>query len=450
MKSFLQIAVPLVLVGGVVGVIAYMTQNTTRTPKLPQIDGTGGIQPTVGELITFDEEVVDLENIRPIEVEDGSDQHKDFWCHTNQSKDVLLGLWFKSCGCASVDFGSFDISEDSWDSVLASPTPLALCRLMNAVKFEALGEVKHNTYSKVQPRPAGKPPLPYVIRLNWHVKTPQNPDSAQKIGIQLNATFEAGSPQQLTKEVGYKVVAPIGFWPYRLDLGDLSPGGQAKADCIVWSQTRDRLDFTARITAAHDSKESEPCAEISPPVRLTDKELAELPQLVAPESKDKPRPRSAYRFQVTLHERHGENQLEMGPLVRRLIIKFQRTSDGEQSLQDRRETFAAFIRGEVSVLNGDDVGRVNLGTFKFDRAQRTDVRLGSTDPKLELELESCSLEKTRVNLSEPMMVDGRREWVMRIDIQPSALLGPFEHYVVLKVKGTARKMRIPVRGNAER
>src|SRR5262245_53060082 len=99
MKSFLQIAIPVLLVAAVVGVIAYTTANTARSPKLPEIP-TGQSKPSQGDAIAFDEDVTELENSRPMEVEYPSRQHKDYWIHATQDRDAMIGLWHKSCGCA--------------------------------------------------------------------------------------------------------------------------------------------------------------------------------------------------------------------------------------------------------------------------------------------------------------------------------------------------------------
>src|SRR5262245_28924970 len=122
MRSFLKVAVPIAMIGAVVAVIAYMTQNTARNPtKLDVINPSP--TPSVGDLITFDQDVQSVEDVRPdnrpMEVEFQSHQHKDFWFHTTQEKDVMLGLWYKSCGCADVQVGSFDLSESELEGLAA-------------------------------------------------------------------------------------------------------------------------------------------------------------------------------------------------------------------------------------------------------------------------------------------------------------------------------------------
>jgi len=451
MKSFLQIAVPVLLVAGVVGVIAYTTANTARSPKLPEIQ-IGQTKQSQGDAIAFDDDPTETDNARPMEVEYPSHQHKDFWFHAAQDRDAMIGLWHKSCGCANVELGSFNLSDAEWEEIAATPSPAALCRLMNTLTFDKLPETQRNQHATIKAAAPGKTPKPYVLRVNWDVKPAQDANSVSRLGVQVNVNLAGGTPQIVDRTIPFVIVSASGVWPISLDIGDLNPGGRVTKEVVVWSQTRDRLEFTARVTASGDAKANEPCAVIGPPRKLTEPEVAEFArQLTGPDPKIKLKPHCAYRFPVTLHERLGENQLEMGPLARRLIIKFQKVSLEEEPLADLKTNFAAYVSGEVRVLNGDEVGRVDFGTFKFDRVRQLDVRLGSTDPKLELEVESCSHEKMHVRLSDPMVVEGRREWVMHIDIEPNALLGKIVEQVVLRVKGNPnRKLRIPINGNAER
>src|SRR5262249_23617108 len=123
----------------------------------------------------------------------------------------------------------------------------------------------------------------------------------------------------------------------------------------------------------------------------------------------------------------------------------------EDALPELRSTIAAYVRGEVNVLSGDDVGRVSLGTFRFDRQQKLDVRLASPDPTLGLEVDSCTHEKMHIKLDDPKTIDGRREWVMHVELEPSSLIGDFTHYILLRVKDKpGRKLRIPINGSAGR
>lgn len=449
MKSFMQVGVPVIVLMGVVAVVAFMTQHTAHQP-LPTI-GDDTPAPLEGEPITFAEGEINIDN-KPVEVEYHSHPHRDYWFYTTQERDAMVALWYKSCGCADVDIGTFDLGQTEYEAIASNPTPAALCRLLDAVSFKKMKEVKHNESDTILATKPGRKPWPYILRINWEVKkSPAEAKDKQLIHVELNATLrDSLAPVKYSRDIEYVIVPATGFWPGNVDLGDIGPGGLGARDCIIWSPTRDRLSFTARVTAAHDGKESEPCAEISDPVKLTPEEMAALPRTMGHEML-KIQPKSAYKFRVTLHERRGDTQLEMGPLTRRLVVKFI-TPAGEENLNSVSPSVSALVRGEVSVLNGDDVGRVNLGTFKFDRARTVDVKLGSPDPKLELEIENISNDKLHVSfVGAPTNIDGRREWTMRVELEANAGIGPFGANVMLRVKNNpGRRLRIPVSGSAER
>jgi hypothetical protein len=450
MKSFFQILVPVALLMAVVAVVAYMTANTSRT-LIPEAQKPPEPAPTQGDLISWDDEGSEVDP-RPIEVESPSHPHKDFWFHTNQSGDVRLGLWYKSCGCANIHFGVSNLSDEEWESIAAAPSLGSVCRLLESMEFAPMKETKKNEHEIIRAARQGKTPRPYVLRLNWEVnKSPTEAPGDLKLHIEVNSTLEAGAPQVAERNITYTIVPAVSWVPGTLDIGDISPGGKGTRDLIVWSPTRDRLDFTAHVTAADDKRLSEPCAEISEAQRLTDQELAELPKSLGPDMK-KFRAKSAYRIRVTVHERRGGHQLEIGPMTRALVISV-KSGPGEEPLRDKKVQFAALVRGDVSVLNGDDVGRVNFGTFKFDRPRSVEVRLGSIDPKLDLELESTSDPHVHATfVGEPKNVDGRREWSLRVELDANTVLGEFARQIILKVKGGSevRRLRIPVGGNAER
>src|SRR5262245_25711355 len=120
MKTLTHIVLPIAILMGIVGVVAYITQHTkTDAPKLPS--GADQMGEKKGPAIVFDDRIT-LENLdsRPVEVEYLGHGHKDFWFHTAQEKDVRLGLIRKSCTCSDVDLGRFDVSDAEWDDIIAS------------------------------------------------------------------------------------------------------------------------------------------------------------------------------------------------------------------------------------------------------------------------------------------------------------------------------------------
>jgi hypothetical protein len=467
MKTLTHVVLPLAILMAIVGVVGYITQNTSRSPDLPGRTKPAD-NPTTGDALTFDDPV-DLD-ARAREVEFQSHNTKDFWFHSNQEKPLELSLEHKSCTCTDVFIGTFAVSDAEWQDMTAGWNTASrgnewklpsetlsltnLCRLVGALEFTPLFNMRESK-GKGLPLPAtapGKTPRPYLLRMNWEAKKlPQEMQTAEQLSVKLGALVE-GAPAmaRFDKDFSYVVVPSVGFFPPSVDLGEISANGSRSLDCIVWSVTRDHLSFKARMLGIDGNYRGEPCAEISEPVEMP---LAERERLPASFGKEfaKTHFRSAYRFTLILHEHRGDDQLEIGPLSRQMVISFT-TGRGEAALEDLKPTASALVRGPIRVLTGDDRGKVYLGTYKFDRGKTIFVRLAADDPKMELTKDTVS-DNLVVTIGAPTIVDERKEWEMKVEMKPNGILGdlPASTMIVLKTVGpNPRRLRIPVTGKADR
>lgn len=459
MKSFLQVAVPLGILMVVIGVIAFVTQNTARPPKAPDLSAPDN--PAESAPLVFQLDPAQLTNDKTLQVEFLSHHYKDFWFHNEHQEDVRVALDRKSCSCTDAEIGQFGLSHEEWKELKEAPTLSGVLRLVSTAKFTQLGNADAKEYQTIPGTPVGKEPLPYILRMNWHAKqSPRADGNPEKINVQILAQVGKGPFVQIHREVSYQVLLPVALWPFEVDLGEITPNGYRTQTFHVWSFTRDRIQFTPRLSGANGFKTVEPCAEFSTPVELTPQELKLLPTQLGPQFEKMKTPRVAYRFELKLHENKGEHQLELGPMTRRLQVSFQ-TADDEQVIRDSRATVHALVLGDINVLSGDANGRISIGNFKYDRSKQVVVRLGAHNPELGLEVESTNDPKVKAELRPPQIVGGQKEWELVVTIEPRYLLGELQPganddsrpstLVTLQIKGpNPRRLRIPIDGKAER
>ncbi len=462
MKSLTHIVLPIVILMGVVGVVAYMTQNTKRTVT-NTTDTTPAVTPTQTtsvKLIKFIEPdaVVSPEDEFPTEVEYPSKNHKDYPFYSTQSDSIRLTADFQSCKCTTVELGTLAMADDELSELERHPSLTGYCRLVNAMntmKFAPLpsGADDKEPGTLIPGAPPGKLKRPYILRIVWEAKNPPDPTGRTdalkvRIGARLDGTNVKST---VDRSIPFVVVPSAAAMPQTIEIGELNTAGKRSIDCYIFSGTRDHLSFKARLAGADGGDSVEPCADVSTPVELTAEERKQLPDVF--EKKISAAIfRCAYRFSLTLHEHRGDNQLEIGPLSRRLVVTFD-TPPGEEPIEDMRILTTALVRGSIRVLNGDERDRIPLGIYKFDRGASTIVRIGSDDAKLDLVVEHTSDPKLKATLRPPTIVEGRKEWEMLVEMEPNAFVGPLPNSTLIMLKTVGknpRRIRIPVTGKADR
>ncbi len=461
MKTLTHIVLPIVILMAVVGVVAYITQNTQRSSSFKPDSGvqpSAPSAPPVEYISFFGEELPalnesDLEERRPEEIEHPSTNHRDYFFYSKQPTDFRLS-YIKNCKCTNLEIGMLPMSDEELAALDAHPNLTkfsGLAAAMSSMKFEPLPEGDDNQVSGtiIHGSPPGKLKRPYVLRVAWKSQSPADPLSkADTIQVKLFARGE-GSPLPTKTDIYIKsiVVPSAGFYPPNFDLGELTTGGTQSAECYVFSGTRDRLSVKLTLAGADGPGSVEPCAEISPCVPLTREELEKLPQMLGKDFAAA-KFRCAYRFTITLHEQRGNDVLELGPLDRRLTADFDQKEINPGTLHVK-----ALVRGGVRLLNGDSRDRIPLHVFKSARGTAARVRLRADDPKLEIAVERTGDSKLKATLGSPVVIDGRKEWDLDVVVEPNALVGiiPETAVVILKTVGPhPRHMRIPLAGIAER
>ena len=153
---------------------------------------------------------------------------------------------------------------------------------------------------------------------------------------------------------------------------DLTAGGQERKVAFnCWSATRPSFPLKVR------EESGSPCfaCEAKPlnaaeweklAIENRDRSVGDWPKpSTSPEEREKltkeltGRVLFGYRVTVTVHERQGEQQLDLGPFRRRIYLQA-----GPADKEKAVVMLEGMVRGEVTFLNPDDKDRIDLGYFR--------------------------------------------------------------------------------------
>jgi hypothetical protein len=452
MKALQVVLTVAVLVGVVFG-LTYLMQFA-RSPVEPQLSKTG-LLPTAPPL-RFPERIAvwDPEDANySAEFESGPKGvgHYDFWASNANAKPVSVSLILKSCTCANVQLGLVPAAEwanaQSREAALA--TALGVVQAPQLAGLVVMPPLVNSIPWKPLTRDPNRPPVPEsvpaadptagpqiaVFRLGWEPREPKQ----MRLTAELQHQFD-NNLETTTLEVPVAIVTPLMVSTPNLNVGELGYGERRDAKLYVWSATRPAL--TVRVEdVLHD-----PCVEIGPPVPLTEQERRDVPRALvrAAQIPQASHMRCGYAVQVTIHERRGDNQLDLGPFSRKLLVNG--GTDEEQSV-----LLTGTVRGRIQVGDKADRDRVDLGTFKAVRAVERNIVITSDDPTVRLELAQKHPESMQVELKEQPGGFGQKRWKMRVEAGPNMFSGllPQDTAIYLQILGDPpRRIRIPVVGNA--
>jgi hypothetical protein len=449
MKTFTHVVLPIGIVVVLVGVVAYVTSYTSRPPttNTTPTDPEGPIVIPVERHIIFDDPLVS-DDPKTILVEYKSkNNRKDFWFHNPLAQPVQICVKYKSCTCSELKIGTVGLTDAEWDALLKYPSLTGWCKLAESVTFAPLPDKDNKEKARISVLPA----KPYLLRLEWEAKKQPYEVEPDSLRVEVQAEVPNGAINYYERRVSFSVRPVIEFYPLKVDVGDVVADGSRSVEFFVWSETRDQLRIRPRVIARGENSPDEPCGEISVPIEMPPKQLFEI---LGPweQAFASLRIKCGYRLTVTVHERRGDKQLEMGPLERMINFAFD-TDSGETKIDDVKIPLIGLVKGEVRLLNGDDQDRIKLGAYKYDRGKKTTAILGANDPRVELELEKTTSPKLKARLLDPELIDGRRQWKLEVEMEPNAMLGELGASVIitLRTKGpNPRLLRLPVSGRAER
>jgi hypothetical protein len=154
-------------------------------------------------------------------------------------------------------------------------------------------------------------------------------------------------------------------------------------------------------------------------------------------------PLCAYRFLFTVHEQMEDQQLDLGPFQRTLLLK---SGPGIDELQ---VPITGLVRSDIKIVGGDDKDRIPLGSFQIKRGARKTVVV-QAPANVKLSYERVTTEALKVQLDKGEERDGQCTWKLTVEVRPNSWASELSNVsVVLKLDGpTPRLLYIPVTGNA--
>jgi hypothetical protein len=445
MKWINQVALLLLVVAGVGG-LTFMTQYTRTPVETSRASRKNDDGPKYA--LRVPEKVAVWDPADPLyaaEFERHSKGHYDFWVSNTNDQPVDVRLHAKGCTCSEVQVGV--IPADAWanwqatvaaldvlGNVVGGPNlaaPLAVSSLPGKVQWKTLepGSTDPDQMARVPPADGRAGPQIAVLRLKWETKEPQP--------MRLTATIDhhVGTVTESTVfEVPIQVVPPFITSTVTVSVGDLSYNDIRETGFYCWTSTRPRLDLTV-VEVPND-----PCVDVGPARLLSPAETAELPKMF-PQANF--RPTCGYFIPVKVYERREGNQLDLGPLARKIEVK---SGANEQSVV----MIQGMVRGSVR-LDESERDRIDLGNFSGARGTDKAVTLTATEAELRIKVESATPDALDVELKETSSGFGRKQWKLTVIVPPNKLAGvlPQNSAVILVTETTPpRRIRVPVVGNA--
>lgn len=457
MKSTIQYGLLLALVVGAVFGLTFFRQNTRSPVEKPVLDGGLG-RKYDGPPLYVRQKTAEWDRDDPqyaAELEKGGNGAYDFWVSNAHSEPVIASLFSKSCVCTEVDIGVIPVADiAAWrkrstdliavnlaTNLFGAPnlTAVLTCdQLARKPQWSTIfAREKDPTASSVY-IPAADPtagPQLAVVRMKWDGREVKAQVLTAIIQHRLGDQFET-----TRFEVPVNIVPAVMISSPAVAVGEMNFNDRREQVIYCWSATRDSFTVTVEEKSPH------PCIVVGAPRQLESAERLEATKnlraagLIGPT-----RMRCAYAIPVTVYERTGGSQLDLGPFMRRIALRSS-TSPDEAIL-----VVQGMVRGNIEIGEDADRDRVNLGGFRADRPHEKDVEVRAKDADVQLRFKSASPDFLNVTLTETSGGSAFRRWKLHVEIdadRASGFLPPNSAIYLETVSNPPRAIRIPVVGNA--
>jgi hypothetical protein len=473
MKSIIRVALPILLVAGLVFGITFiwMYSSGDQGPEMSQgKDGGKGAEQALkffSRTAAASKPDVTPKHLQYWESESevGAPGHFEFLCQNRHSNPVTVRVPRTNCQCAGAELAV--IPPDAYQEYLVHsavalgpfcPAPGPLAALAHAGLDRRLtwgplmkGEDRHD-----QTVPAADPnsgPQFAFVKLAWTGKGEPGP---KFIAADLYASIGDGTPSHTELGVETNVVPAFdmlkrdgAMWGTgrEVTVGDLHENGVYKQTVYFGSATRPVLVMSI------EGEVNDPCITWSEPVPASDQELLSLREFISRGEHPMRRIKTLYKTEVTVRERlevdtEGKKelrQLDLGAFERKYTATA--ANAGNWALRVRGR-----VLGDVTFPTGAENGRIELGTsFPADQDRTRDVSILADRPGLDLTLVDAETVpnylKAKLDLVE--QIGGRNRYRLRVTVPKNTLFGalPENSVIVLKTNSTVpRRLRLPVRG----
>lgn len=329
--------------------------------------------------------------------------HHAFRYKSKVDKETKVGINWKNCKCASVEIC---VAPEGW----AALPEAELVKKAEDPTLQWTPLNKDDTGFLIPAKAVG------WVRIGW--KADKSGDERFTADLWL---YEPDSG------LGFPLEIPVSFiealrvrWEEDQDKIDkidpyvdrLSPGDQREAKVLIWSCTRDKFTVEPAPTRP------DPCVTSGPPTPLTAEELDRLTQVQGRKAL------SGYRVVITVRERVGDQQLDLGPFRREVVWKSNAVKD------PFRVHVQGIVLGEVTafVAGKPDDPRLDMGAVNPDRPLQHKIRFETENPQVELTLDDRTTDFLKVEMLDgkegktETFGDGsvRKTWTVYVSYRPES------------------------------
>ncbi len=369
--------------------------------------------------------------------------HYDFEFLNPGDAPVVVGLDHKTCQCASIEGYVLNTADYArYQKLKAKADPATRSRQTPNEGFPAKPLVEEDKEGMVVPaRTHG------IIRLFWVGRERRDP-AHLRLSIRLWVSPQGKyAERQLTSlQVTIAYVKPVRFFPERLKIGAVSPDNPTVSEVLhCWSATR---DLDVRVAKNLD----DPRFVVQVKKLETDQEREKLGEDLRAQN-IYTHVRSAYRIEVTVHEQKEGKQLDLGQFRRPLDFDIKGNGD---KLPYTPPWVVGRVLGDVKVGTLEDDGAIDLKYIRTDQSTRASGKIWAK-PGMEFEYAGFQPPVLNLKVEQPRRLPKEslpnwQAWEIRMTIPAGLEPGPLpeESGIVLRVKGSDRKIRIPLIGSAGR
>jgi hypothetical protein len=355
-----------------------------------------------------------------------------------------MGVERADCDCSHAEICL--LPKAQWDAVDAqlTETPWAIPVLDPAPEWREFSKGDHDGF-KVPADGQG------LLKIGW--KGRKSPGEPLKIHLLFYSQPEGSNRDRQIDHIFVPVVmaAPLQFEPLKQSVGYIGPGESRTAEFYCWSPTRDARE----LEVSFQPEKADPlmqvqawkmspaeCQTLQEKMRVEGKKETEAPTL-------RQRVKAGYRVEVTLHEKSGNQQMDLGHFSRAIPVFLDALP-----VDFSTPVITGVVKGDVDVGGVEDQGKVQLKTFSAaERATVTVPVYADRKAVLTLANHYPAILKVGLRRNEKASTPQRARWDLTVTVPALGWLGgalPEQSAVTLRIAGTPRQIRIPVTGTATR
>ena len=428
---FKQVVVPLGALLALVGGIAYLAQNLPnyRGGPLKELPPQTN-DPLVNSELLFFTHLRARWNNDPnyfLEVEKGEAGSYWFPFEATSGKAVELGILAAKCDCVQLAVALLQPAD--WQRVVKGqanlPEPIQVTDL--AADWQPL-PIDARKGVELAPGVKG------LLRVSWKGRR----EPGEKLNLQLQAWKQpSGHPDQrvlFNLEVPAITVAPLQFFPPRINLGQLGPGDFAEGELFFWSPTRPNLNVEI------PAQENGPL-QISLE-RLTPPQVQSWRDQIKRQSGKTSHIQCVYKVRLQVREA----DLNLGTFIKPLAIFL----DGFP-LEGVPPVVEGTVKGDLEIGGPNDKSTLQFPSFRArDGASGSLVLWSDARVGLELSHQHPKALKVILTRDDSGSTPAKGKWLLEVVVPPNSFFGPFTEdcAIWLRLGDGKRLVRIPLSGNA--